>query len=517
MEQRVVFADAHLDVDPRARRFAARPDAETPFRIALVADFRGRANQNLRYGARRLEGCRPWAVDKDDFHELLDRVAPRIHTQAGPLEFHDLDDFHPDALYADAPVFVELRRLRKLLRDPDSFRAAARELLAPAETAPAKPSAAAPAAPAGGDILDAILMGGAGAALPPPEPVRPAARSTPVRDSEWKSLIHNIVAPHLVPKADPRQEEMLAQLDEAVAAQMRLTLHDPAFQSLEAAWRSVFLLLDRLETGVELKIDLIDLSKAELLADLTAADDLEETGLHRILVDEAAALPGAGGYSVVACLDTFGESPEEARALAAAARIAARAGSPILVGAAPQLVGLDALDRAEEPRRWSFQAADPDLEAAWRELRALPDAEWLAVAGPRFLLRTPYGEDGSSTDLAGFEEIPNSAPHDLLLWGAAPAACACLLGEAFMRSGWALRPGALGLLDRRPVWHAGTGADREMVPGAEVWLTDAAVERMLERGLTPLVSIKGRDAVAVARLQSAASPAQPLRGPWDAA
>lgn len=515
MGQRVVFADAEIDLEPRARRLPIEPGAETPFRIALIGDFRGRANRGLRYGDDRLQGCRPWPVDKDDFHELIDRVAPRLETAAGPLELRDLDDFHPDALFAEAPVFVELRRLRRLLRDPDSFRAAARELFSEAQSKPSEPATPPPSAE-GGDVLDAILQGGAGGALPPagsqPAP-RPAA---PSDDEEWKSLIRGIVKPHLVPRADPRQQEMLAQLDEAVAEQMRMTLHDPAFQSLEAAWRSVFLLLDRLETGVDLKIELIDLSEAELLADVGPAEEIEGTGLHRLLVDEAAAQPGVGGWSVVACLHSFGCSGEELRALEGVARIAAAAGTPVIAGAAPQIVGCAALDRHAEPARWSFEADSEQAEAGWRQLRAMPEAEWLALAMPRFLLRSPYGEEGYSTDLPGFEELPADPPHEQFLWGPAAAACACLLGESFMRQGWSLRPGTVGMLDRRPIWHAGKGADREPAPCAEVWLTDSVVERMLERGLTPLVSIKGRDAVAVARLQSIADPPKPLRGPWSA-
>jgi hypothetical protein len=478
-----------------------------------LGDFRGRSNRSLRYGKDRLEGCRSWPVDKDDFQDLLDRVAPRIHTQSGPLEFHDLDDFHPDALYADAPVFVELRRLRKLLRDPDTFRGAARELLSAATPNPPPPQ---PAVVEGADLLDSILSGGAGGDLPSRGTVTQARSVSPPADAEWKSLIHGIVAPHLVPRADPRQEEMLAQLDQAIAQQMRLTLHDPAFQSLEAAWRSVFLLLDRLETGVGLEIRLIDLSLEELLADVTAPDrPLEETGLHRLLVDEAAGLPGAGAYSVLACLHTFEPSTEALRALGTIARIAERAGTPFVAAVSPEAVGCSRLDRAAEPRNWSFRAAGEENEAVWRELRALPQAEWLALAMPRFLLRTPYGEDGASTDLADFEELPARPDHGDFLWGFPAVACACLLGEAFTRSGWSLQPGALGVLDRRPVWHVGKGSDREMVPGAEVWLTDSAVERLLDRGLTPLVSIKGRDAIAVARLQSIANPPRPLRGPWS--
>jgi type VI secretion system ImpC/EvpB family protein len=311
---------------------------------------------------------------------------------------------------------------------------------------------------------------------------------------------------------------MLAQLDQAVAEQMRITLHDPAFQDLEAAWRSVFLLLDRLETGVELKIDLIDLSKEELLEDLASArDGIEGSGLFRILVDESAATPGADRWSVVACLHAFSASVEELRGLQTVAKIAEAAGAPFIAGMSPEIVGASRLGQDSEPSRWSFRCDDAEIEAGWAELRALAASVWLALGMPRFLLRNPYGEEGASTDLPGFEELSDSPNHEELLWGSPAVACACLLGEAFMRSGWSLRPGALGLLDRRPVWHVGQGSDREMVPGAEVWMTDTVVERLLERGLTPLVSIKGRDAIAVARLQSVASPNRPLRGSWSAA
>ena len=39
-------------------------------------------------------------------------------------------------------------------------------------------------------------------------------------------------------------------------------------------------------------------------------------------------------------------------------------------------------------------------------------------------------------------------------------------------------------------------------PCAEVWLSDRAGEVILERGLMPVLSIKGRDAVRLPRLQS---------------
>ena len=66
---------------------------------------------------------------------------------------------------------------------------------------------------------------------------------------------------------------------------MRALLHAPDFQAMEAAWRAVFLLVRRLETGTQLKLYLIDISKAELAADLDSAEDSGSSGLSRLLVD----------------------------------------------------------------------------------------------------------------------------------------------------------------------------------------------------------------------------------------
>jgi type VI secretion system protein ImpC len=49
-----------------------------------------------------------------------------------------------------------------------------------------------------------------------------------------------------------------------------------------------------------------------------------------------------------------------------------------------------------------------------------------------------------------------------------------------------------------------------------VLLTEEAIERVLDEGLIPLVSFKGRDTVRVARFQSIAEPHGPLKGRWDA-
>ena len=123
---------------------------------------------------------------------------------------------------------------------------------------------------------------------------------------EWTSLLHRIVAPHLVPKADPRQAELLTLIDRATSAQMRALLHLPEFQALESAWRAVFFLVRNLETNARLKLLLIDVSKEELATDLDSREDLGSTGTYQLLVEKTVGTPGAEPWAVMAGNFSFG-------------------------------------------------------------------------------------------------------------------------------------------------------------------------------------------------------------------
>ena len=54
------------------------------------------------------------------------------------------------------------------------------------------------------------------------------------------------------------------------------------------------------------------------------------------------------------------------------------------------------------------------------------------------------------------------------------------------------------------------------VDHAEAFLTDRAGSKIQDRGVIPLLSIKGRDAARFAGFHSIASPSKPLAGRWSA-
>jgi type VI secretion system protein ImpC len=56
--------------------------------------------------------------------------------------------------------------------------------------------------------------------------------------------------------------------------------------------------------------------------------------------------------------------------------------------------------------------------------------------------------------------------------------------------------------------------EQRLKPCAEVLLSEADADWILEQGFMPLVSIKNRDTVRLLRFQSIAQPLAPLSGAW---
>ncbi|HWB84987.1 MAG TPA: type VI secretion system contractile sheath large subunit [Bryobacteraceae bacterium] len=453
------LASVEIDVGEE-REELPRPDPETPFHILLAGDFTGHATHHPR----------PILIDRDNFEDVLARLAPQLNLTLGqaalPLTFRDLDDFHPDSLFERLELFRRMRDLRRRLSDRATFAAAAAEISAPPASRPAPEVANL----SGADLLRQ-MMGEA-----------PVPRTAPA-ESDWDRMLRELVAPFAEPGPDPQQPELIAQVDAAVTGQMRALLHHPRFQALEAAWRGVFFLVRRLETDESLKISLLDISQAEF----AGGSGLES--LRRAVTGYAG---GPTPFAVVAGLYSFG--PRDEALLRSLAAIAHAANAPLLAECSPDVLAL------------------PD---AFGALRHSPDARWVGLAMPRFLLRLPYGADTDSVERFAFEEMPALPEHQRYLWCNPSVACATLLGEAFSRHGWDLRPGAVLDIEGLPLHLYRKDGDAVVKPCAELLLTMKEVEAILDRGVMPLISFRDTDRVRLARFQSMSEPSAPLAGKWS--
>lgn len=97
---------ARLEIDLGAQRPPPRRRAGEPMRILLVGDFGGAS-----LAERVPLADRPThRVDLERLEPLVQRLRPRVLSACGAVDFEQLDDFHPDALFARLPAFDALDR-----------------------------------------------------------------------------------------------------------------------------------------------------------------------------------------------------------------------------------------------------------------------------------------------------------------------------------------------------------------------------------------------------------------------
>ena len=374
---------------------SALPNEDTPFRVALLGDFSGRLSRERTENS--VAKSRTLLIDRDNFDAVLAKLGVGLDLPVGgsaplSLRFSELDDFHPDRLFERAEIFRRLREVRLRLQDPATFAAAAEEL--GVKTLPHAPARTdAPGATADSVVSDALRTGSGGLLDEIVE--RAGDGSTEGRPSrapdELQKFVRRVTEPHVVAAADPRQAEVIGMIDRALSAQMRALLHVPAFQALEAAWRALFFLVRRVETGPQLKLYLIDIAKEELAGDVMSWQDLRATGAYKLLVEQTVGTAGGEPWALIVGNYTFGPQGEEAELLGRLARIAKAAGAPFIAAASPRLLGCESLAETPHPRDWRL-TPDPEGASAWAALRGLPEASAIGLALPRFLLRLPYGK-----------------------------------------------------------------------------------------------------------------------------
>jgi type VI secretion system protein ImpC len=414
--------------------------SERSFQILVIGDFSGRVNRGVR---APIAGRRLFGVDCDNLNDTIAKMEVALYLPQTTLRFQKLDDFHPDRIYCNADVF---RRLEDARGRPPKERSAA----------PVKPLELQP----GRSLLDQMM-----------EEEEPTPASVDAGDM-LADFIEKAVAPHLE-KSVPGKQQWLARVDALAGELMQAVLHHQDFQAVEAAWRGVQMLVQRLNPDNELRLYLLDATLQEML------DNPRQF---------AECLKSREPWTLLAGNFAFGQSALDAAHLRTLGRIAMEAGAPFLAEGQPP--------------------SATELGPEWSALRRSAEARWIGLALPRFLLRLPYGKGTSEVESFAFEEMPQSV-HSNYLWGNPALACACLMGEAFRNEGWR------GQLTGLPQHFYKVDGESVSKPCAEILLTEHDAEFLLENGLMPLASMKDQDAILLPRVQSIADPLAPLAGRWS--
>jgi type VI secretion system protein ImpC len=422
-----------------------------------------------------------------------------------------MSDFHPDRIFDRLEIFQKLKSLRNRLQAPATFAEAASQVRSwlmggqetgrpKAEEPPSGPVQEEPDA----DTIERLLG---------KSPSKKTPLSQASRPVDIEKLIGEVVRPYIVPAPDPQQPELITQLDQAISGQMRAILHHRDFKELEAAWLLLRFIVSQVETNETLKIYIIDVSKAELAADLASPDGFQSTGTYRLIVEQSVGVQGANPYALLLGCYTFDQTSEDIKLLHQLGLIAQAAGAPLVACADSHFAGCPSLAATPDPNDWRWQPK-PDASQLWQQLRGMPEAAYTGLLLPRLLLRLPYGSKTDPVERFSFEEFSPLAGHEQYLWGNSAGLCACLLANAFSEFGWNLTDGLGCDLSGLPMHIYESDGQKHVTPCAETILTERAFGILIDKGLMPVVSVKGRDAVRLPRFQSIASPLTPLSAPW---
>jgi type VI secretion system protein ImpC len=210
---------------------------------------------------------------------------------------------------------------------------------------------------------------------------------------------------------------VVAGLDARLGAQALAVLDHPDVRRAEAAWRGVRFLCDRLAFRRGARLDLLPATRETL-----------DAALHfGVLLPEHAEGAGRVPLAAVVVDHAFEATSADLAALADLAGTGASLQVPVVASAAPAFFGLAApTDLARLPPVRTL--LDQQAYAAFRSLRARPEAAFLALAVPPFVLRAPFGP--SNPDRA----LPVEGGETV--WGGAALLAAAAMAARHAAVGW---------------------------------------------------------------------------------
>lgn len=229
-------------------------------------------------------------------------------------------------------------------------------------------------------------------------------------------------------------DDMIVELDKKLSRQLDQILHNPAFQKLESAWRGAKFLVDRTDFRENIKLEIISVSKEELLADFQDSPEIPKSGLYKqVYTREYGQFGGSPVGGMVANYD-FGPGSQDIALLQYCASVAAMAHAPFIAAASPQFFGEKSYTTLPNLKDIKAIMEGP-AHTKWRGFRESEDARYVGLTAPRFLLRLPYSQKDNPVKAFNYEETV-SGNHEHFLWGNTSFTLASRITDSFAKFRW---------------------------------------------------------------------------------
>jgi type VI secretion system protein ImpC len=289
-------------------------------------------------------------------------------------------------------------------------------------------------------------------------------------------------------------DDMIAEIDKRISLQMDVILHDSLFQKLESAWRSLQFLVDRTDFRENIRLELLNVSKDELLQDFEDSPEVTKSGFYKTVYSAEYGQFGGNPYANIIANYDFDPGPQDMKLLQYVSSVSAMAHAPFVAAAGPGFFGLDSFDSLANLKDLKSIFEGPRY-IKWKSFRESENARYIALTLPRFLLRLPYGADTQSVETFNYEENVSACPENYL-WGNTAFAFATRLTDSFAKYRWCtniIGPLGGGTVEDLPLYQfQSMGALQTRMP-TEVLVSDRLEFELAEEGFISLALRKDSD------------------------
>ncbi len=289
-------------------------------------------------------------------------------------------------------------------------------------------------------------------------------------------------------------------IDDKISRQLAVIMQSEKFSKLEGSWRGLNFLLKNSNTSSNLKVRVLNASKAELSKDLLKAMEFDQSRLFKSIYENEFGT--AGGEPIGALIGDyeFENTFEDVELLENLSSVSAAAFAPFISAASPKLFGFDDYTELSKPRDLS-KIFDSSEYAKWRAFRESDDSRFVTLTMPRVLARVPYGPKTRTIEAFKYDEAASfdgdQIPHNNYCWMNASYVMGTRLTNAFQESGWctAIRGAENGgKVDSLPMHLFSTDdGDTDIKCPTEVAITDRRDSELGNMGFLPLCYYKNTD------------------------
>lgn len=489
---------------------------ELPFVMGILSDLSGDSRDDLP----KLKERAFIEISKGNFGEVMTSMHPSLRLRVDnmlpdktgkfdiELKFNQIDDFRPERIITQVPALEQLNRHRVLLNDllaklngNEELEEALSNVLSD-EGVQKKLKEDLEKEGAQG-MLEELFVG----------------CNMSLKEEQWdaskQSLTEMLRQIVLIP-AEERGSDIVAftqrrvrNIDASLSNQLDAILHHPNFQELEGKWRGLYFLVKRTNTHKLLRLQILNISKEELLNDLEKAPDFDQSHLFKKIYEEEYGTFGGDPYSCLVGDYYFGRGPIDITLLREISKVAAAAHAPFITGTEPDMFDMKSFNKLNVPRDIATLFDSSEM-ARWRGFRETEDSRYVCMTLPRMMARVPYGPNFDPVKGVNYKESVVGTDDAKFCWANAAYGLAQRITYAAEQFGWTTAIRGVeggGMLRNLPAYTYKTlDGDTILKCPTEVTITDRREKEISDQGFIALCHCKNTDRAVFFGAQTAQQP-----------